>query len=65
MDLPGVITMMGHPYLLHPVPHSGPDRRLGSDAFIAPFVIAWVLGPRFFFWESRVTPESAVLPSSV
>jgi hypothetical protein len=50
MDLPGVIIMMGTLICFILSLTQGPIDGWGSAAFIAPFIIAWVLGPLFFFW---------------
>ncbi|KAL8292461.1 hypothetical protein RQP46_001073 [Phenoliferia psychrophenolica] len=43
----------------------GPIDGWGSASFIAPFIIALVLGPAFFLWEYKIPSHTAVLPASV
>ena len=57
MDLPGVIIMMGALICFILSLTQGPIDGWGSAAFIAPFILAWVLGPLFFFWGAcRIEP---------
>ncbi|WVQ99577.1 hypothetical protein IAU59_006713 [Kwoniella sp. CBS 9459] len=65
MDVPGVVLMMGALICFILSLTQGPIDGWGSAAFIAPFIISIPLGVGFFFWESRIPPKTAVLPSSI
>lgn len=65
LDILGVILMMGALVCLVYALTEGPIGGWDSAGFIAPFVLAFVLGIGFFVWEARIPPKSAVLPSSV
>ncbi|OCF33013.1 efflux protein EncT [Kwoniella heveanensis BCC8398] len=65
MDVPGVILMMGALICFILSLTQGPIDGWGSASFIAPFIISFPLGIGFFFWESRIPPKTAVLPSSI
>ncbi|WWD03085.1 hypothetical protein V865_001131 [Kwoniella europaea PYCC6329] len=65
MDVPGVILMMGALICFILALTQGPIDGWSSASFIAPLVISIPLGVGFFFWESRIPPRTAVLPSSI
>ncbi|WWC90079.1 uncharacterized protein L201_005012 [Kwoniella dendrophila CBS 6074] len=65
LDFIGVIIMTGSLICFILALTQGPIDGWGSASFIAPFVICFPLAIAFFFWEARIDPKSAVLPSSV
>ncbi|WWC61164.1 uncharacterized protein I303_103744 [Kwoniella dejecticola CBS 10117] len=65
LDIIGVLIMMGSLITFILALTQGPIDGWGSASFIAPFVLAFPLAIAFFFWESKIPPKSAVLPSSV
>ncbi|WVF72255.1 hypothetical protein IAT40_007067 [Kwoniella sp. CBS 6097] len=65
LDIIGVALMMGSLITFILALTQGPIDGWGSASFIAPFIISFPLAFAFFFWESRIPPKSAVLPSSV
>ncbi|WVQ98675.1 hypothetical protein IAU59_005806 [Kwoniella sp. CBS 9459] len=65
LDIIGVALMMGSLITFILSLTQGPIDGWGSAAFIAPFVLSFPLAIGFFFWESKIPPKSAVLPSSV
>ena len=64
LDIVGVIIMAGCLICYILALTQGPIDGWGAASFIAPFIIACILGPLFFFWESRIPPHSALLPST-
>ncbi|WVQ78052.1 hypothetical protein IAT38_000133 [Cryptococcus sp. DSM 104549] len=65
LDIIGVGLMMGALITFILSLTQGPIDGWGSASFIAPFVLSFPLGVGFFFWESKIRPQAAVLPSSV
>ncbi|KAK8869869.1 hypothetical protein IAR55_000437 [Kwoniella newhampshirensis] len=65
LDIIGVFLMIGALICFILALTQGPIDGWGSASFIAPFVLSFPLAVGFFFWESRIPPKSAVLPSSV
>ena len=65
MDIIGVVILMGAMICFILALTQGPIDGWSSASFIAPFCIAIPLVVAFFYWESRIPPKSAVLPSSV
>ncbi|WVN85286.1 uncharacterized protein L203_100431 [Cryptococcus depauperatus CBS 7841] len=65
LDFIGVALMMGCLICFILSLTQGPIDGWGSASFIAPFVLSFPLAFAFFFWESKIPPKSAVLPSSV
>ncbi|WVQ78053.1 hypothetical protein IAT38_000134 [Cryptococcus sp. DSM 104549] len=65
LDIFGVGLIMGALITFILSLTQGPIDGWGSASFIAPFVISFPLGVAFFFWESKISPQAAVLPSSV
>ncbi|OCF54174.1 efflux protein EncT [Kwoniella mangroviensis CBS 10435] len=65
LDIIGVLIMMGALITFILALTQGPIDGWGSASFIAPFVLSFPLAIGFFFWESKIPPKSAVLPSSV
>ncbi|ORX36582.1 major facilitator superfamily domain-containing protein [Kockovaella imperatae] len=65
MDVIGVLILEGALICFILALTQGPIDGWNSASFIAPFILAFPLGVGFFFWESRIPPKSAVLPSSV
>ncbi|RSH87263.1 hypothetical protein EHS25_003172 [Saitozyma podzolica] len=65
LDLLGVVLMMGTLICFILSLTQGPIDGWSAASFIAPFIITFPLAIGFFFWESRIPPKSAVLPSSV
>ncbi|WVR05124.1 hypothetical protein IAU60_002136 [Kwoniella sp. DSM 27419] len=65
LDIVGVILIMGCLITFILSLTQGPIDGWGSASFIAPFIISFPLGIGFFFWESKIPPKSALLPSSV
>ncbi|WVQ70134.1 uncharacterized protein L199_008359 [Kwoniella botswanensis] len=65
LDIIGVLIMMGALITFILALTQGPIDGWGSASFIAPFVLSFPLAVGFFFWESKIPPKSAVLPSSV
>ncbi|OCF36546.1 efflux protein EncT [Kwoniella heveanensis CBS 569] len=65
LDIIGVALMMGSLITFILSLTQGPIDGWGSASFIAPFVLSFPLAFAFFFWESKIPPKSAVLPSSV
>lgn len=65
MDIVGVVIMTGCLICFILALTQGPIDGWGSPSFIAPIVLAFVLGPAFFLWESRLPAKAAVLPVSI
>ncbi|WRT67097.1 uncharacterized protein IL334_004063 [Kwoniella shivajii] len=65
LDIIGVLFMVGALICFILALTQGPIDGWGSASFIAPFVLSFPLAIGFFFWESKISPKSAVLPSSV
>lgn len=65
LDILGVILMMGALVCLVFALTEGPIEGWSSVGFIAPFILSFFLALGFFFWEAKIPPRSAVLPSSV
>ncbi|TYJ54109.1 hypothetical protein B9479_005205 [Cryptococcus floricola] len=65
MDVPGVVLIMGFLICLILSLTQGPIDGWGSASFIAPFIICWPLAIGFFYWESKIPPATAILPSTV
>ncbi|WWC62078.1 uncharacterized protein I303_104668 [Kwoniella dejecticola CBS 10117] len=65
LDVPGVVLMMGFLICFILALTQGPIDGWGSASFIVPLIIGIFNGIGFLFWESRIPPKSAVLPSSV
>nr|XP_019013488.1 efflux protein EncT [Kwoniella pini CBS 10737]OCF52269.1 efflux protein EncT [Kwoniella pini CBS 10737] len=65
LDIIGVLIMMGSLITFILALTQGPIDGWGSASFIAPFVLSFPLAIAFFFWESKIPPKSAVLPSSI
>lgn len=64
MDFIGVIIMMGALICFIFALTQGPISGWGSASFVAPFVLAFILGPLFFIW-AQLPANSAILPSSI
>ncbi|TYJ53578.1 hypothetical protein B9479_005783 [Cryptococcus floricola] len=65
MDVPGVLLMMGFLICFILSLTQGPIDGWGAVSFIIPFVICWPCVVGFFVWEARISPKTAILPSSV
>ncbi|EIW70400.1 hypothetical protein TREMEDRAFT_28441 [Tremella mesenterica DSM 1558] len=65
MDIIGVILMMLTLICFILALTQGPIDGWKAASFIAPFILSFPLGIGFFFWESRIDPRSALLPSTV
>ncbi|KAK4693046.1 hypothetical protein P7C70_g9008, partial [Phenoliferia sp. Uapishka_3] len=65
MDVGGVILMTSTLICFILALTQGPIDGWSSASFIAPIVLAFLLGPSFFFWESRIPAHAAILPVSV
>ncbi|KAK4703392.1 hypothetical protein P7C70_g2833, partial [Phenoliferia sp. Uapishka_3] len=65
MDVGGVLLMTSTLICFILSLTQGPIDGWKSASFIAPLILALVLGPSFFLWESRLSPSAAILPVSV